>query len=214
MGWGSWAPKPAQATLLRCPSPAARRRSELWSGGGAIVRAGRRRESDVVGAARARASGSAFCVWPVKNAPGFSQRSAMPASASHRRTGSNENLLTPHGEATVPNEMQAIGEEETEILQILAQQNDPPGILPSPKEPAAAPSSSIQPPSVTNIHEVAIDVVASATNHRELPVGSPRSSSSSFDRRFPMLLCVSCLCCMLIAFVLVAVWGGAQGGAF
>jgi hypothetical protein len=146
-----------------------------------------------------------------------SAENEMPAAgaaahAHHRRTGSNENLLQPNGEAThAPDDIPVAGEEEPEILEILARQNAPPILLSLPEESTVTEWPPAQP------LEVVVDIVTSAPSKSgapELPMGSPRRSSS-FDRRFfPMLLCVSCLCCTLLAFVLVALWGGAQGAMF
>jgi hypothetical protein len=58
--------------------------------------------------------------------------------------------------------------------------------------------------------EIAVNVISPPRKRDTTGPQSPRSGAS-FDRRFPLLLCASCACCTMMAFVLVAVWGGAQG---
>ena len=142
----------------------------------------------------------------------------MKAPGSHhRRSGSNSDvsLLNTEGEATAaPDDPQ----EDVEIHEILSRQNAPPEIVLSLTPEDTTGMSSAQPaggngaapPSTPSIEVVVMSSPPKRDDRVEAPaLTSPRGRS--FDKRFPLLLCVSCTCCTLLAFVLVALWGGARG---
>ena len=143
----------------------------------------------------------------LRSTPYFSV-TRMPAAASHRRTPSATSLLTA-GEATEREDSQDPPlEEEPELLEILSNESSP---------TTAAHRSDIEHQAeagkahaTASTIEIAVSAISPPRRRDTAGPQSPRSGAS-FDRRFPLLLCASCACCTIMAFVLVAVWGGAQG---
>ena len=89
----------------------------------------------------------------------------------------------------------------SQLLEILSKTHEPPIILsltPHSELSAGAEAPADSPPTVS------IEVQAVSPSKA---ADSDAAAAAAFDRRLPRLLCCSCLCCTLIAFVLVGVAG-------
>ena len=127
---------------------------------------------------------------------------------SHRRSDSTEQLLTL-GEPSLEDgatsqiedspRIEAV-QEDAEILDILVKANDPPILLsltPRPESQIGGTKSveAVQQAETRNVAEVGkVDPI----------------SRNSFDKRFPMLLCCTCLCCLVFVLIIVGATGASS----